>query len=206
MNAPDARRSPIQSRSKATVEALLDATAQVLVAEGYDRASTNRIARRAGVSIGTLYQYFSSKEALVRALVQRHTAEMLALLAAHVGDLRDAPLPEAIRTYVRAMLRAHAVAPDLHRVLVHEAIQSCFDCIQDSDARARALVRVFLAHRQAEIRPRDLDTATFVLVTSVEAVTHAAVLTGLAADPARLARLEDELVALVTSYLTGTTA
>jgi AcrR family transcriptional regulator len=67
------RKSASQKRSRVTVDTLLEATARVLVKQGYDRASTNRIAATAGVSIGSLYQYFPNKEALVAALVARHS-------------------------------------------------------------------------------------------------------------------------------------
>ena len=66
------RRRPRQARAQATVDAIIQATARVLIEDGYDRASTNRIAQAAGVSIGSLYQYFPSKEALVAALVEEH--------------------------------------------------------------------------------------------------------------------------------------
>src|SRR5215468_4646197 len=70
------RKTASQERSRLTVEALLEATARILTKEGYDRASTNRIADVAGVSIGSLYQYFPSKEALVAAVIDRHMQEM----------------------------------------------------------------------------------------------------------------------------------
>src|SRR5208282_4089553 len=70
------RKLASQERSRSTVDALLEATARILVKEGYDRASTNRIAELAGVSIGSLYQYFPSKEALVAAVIDRHTQEV----------------------------------------------------------------------------------------------------------------------------------
>src|SRR5213082_1988183 len=70
------RKRPRQDRSKATVDAILTATARILMADGYDRASTNRIALAAGVSVGSLYQYFPSKEALVAALVENHLGRM----------------------------------------------------------------------------------------------------------------------------------
>ena len=70
------RKSASQERSRSTVDALLEATARVLVKEGYDRASTNRIAEVAGVSIGSLYQYFPNKEALVAAVIDRHTEQV----------------------------------------------------------------------------------------------------------------------------------
>src|SRR5260370_38447536 len=69
------RKLASQERSRSTVDALLEATARILVKEGYDQASTNRIAEVAGVSIGSLYQYFPSKEALRAAGIDRHTQE-----------------------------------------------------------------------------------------------------------------------------------
>ena len=70
------RKMASQKRSRATVDALVEATARILMKEGYDRASTNKIAAMAGVSIGSLYQYFPSKEALVAAVIERHTQEL----------------------------------------------------------------------------------------------------------------------------------
>src|SRR6516165_7192502 len=70
------RKLASQERSRLTVEALIEATARILTKDGYDRASTNRIAEAAGVSIGSLYQYFPSKEALVAGVIDRHTQEV----------------------------------------------------------------------------------------------------------------------------------
>ena len=70
------RKSASQVRSHLTVDALVEATARILMKEGYDKASTNKIAAVAGVSIGSLYQYFPSKEALVAAVIERHTHEL----------------------------------------------------------------------------------------------------------------------------------
>ena len=67
-----ARKIASQERSRATVEAILEATARILIREGFDKASTNRVAEVAGVSVGSLYQYFPSKDALVAALIARH--------------------------------------------------------------------------------------------------------------------------------------
>src|SRR5262249_7474993 len=73
----DLRKLPVQERSRVTVEALLEATARILVKEGFDAASTNRIAAVAGVSVGSLYQYFPSKESLVAALIDRHNQQIM---------------------------------------------------------------------------------------------------------------------------------
>jgi AcrR family transcriptional regulator len=71
------RKLATQQRSRATVAALVEATARILVREGFDKASTNRIAQVAGVSVGSLYQYFPSKEALVLAVLERHNRQIM---------------------------------------------------------------------------------------------------------------------------------
>ena len=70
----DPRKTPVQARSTATVDAILSATTQVLLSEGQERLTTTRVAYRAGVSVGTLYQYFPNKQTLLRAVLERHVA------------------------------------------------------------------------------------------------------------------------------------
>src|SRR5258708_22186871 len=91
------RKSASQERSRLTVDALLEATTRVLIKEGYDRASTNRIAEVAGVSIGSLYQYFPSKEALVAAVFDPHTPENFDGAREDLGTAGALPLQGAAR-------------------------------------------------------------------------------------------------------------
>src|SRR5579859_5011283 len=81
------RKHAAQDRSRATVDALVEATARILVRDGFDRASTNRIAAEAGVSIGSLYQYFPSKEALVAAVIDRHNQATMRLVRSALADV-----------------------------------------------------------------------------------------------------------------------
>src|SRR5689334_12776867 len=111
------RKSPRQERSKATVDTILDATARVLVQEGYDRASTNKIALRAGVSVGSLYQYFPSKEALVAALIDRHMEEMNGVFSERMTGLGEKPPEQLVRDVIEGMISAHKVEPKLHTVI-----------------------------------------------------------------------------------------
>jgi len=196
------RKSPKQKRSRATVAAILEATARVLVEDGYAKASTNRIAAVAGVSVGSLYQYFPSKQALVLALCQQHCEQMLTLLGDVSVALLDAPLPVAVRTWVKKMLEVHRLEPALHQVLVHVALQMGLETLHLFEQRARQLVRAYLERRRDEILPTDLDLAAFVLVTSVETVTHRVILES-KADAVPWAGLEDEICALVLRYLIG---
>lgn len=194
------RKIASQQRSQATVEALLDATARILVREGYDRASTNRIAAVAGVSVGSLYQYFPNKEALVAALIARHTREMLDLLKQAMEAVATLDLETAMRELIRAMVDAHRVDPALHRIFDEQIPRmGQLDEIEAIDREAYALVRAYLEARRHEIGVEDLDTATFICVTTVETLTHEAVLRH--PDTIDPASLVEEVTRLVVGYL-----
>ena len=205
------RKAPRQGRSQATVQAILDATARILVAGGYDRASTNRIALAAGVSIGSLYQYFPSKEALVASLVERHIDQMTAVIHKKLAELEHADITTAAREIVGAMLDAHLVDPKLHKVLMEQVPRTGrLEKVLGVEQQIEALVKMYLYARAAkgEIRCKNLDVAAFVLCNTVEGVTHAAMLqhtvrsagaNALAALPrdALVAELSDMLVRYV---------
>src|SRR5499426_4613118 len=114
------RKVASQARSRLTVDALLEATARILVKEGYDRASTNRIAEVAGVSIGSLYQYFPSKEALVAAVIDRHTQELSQVTRNAMVRMAARPIEVAAREFVSVAIDAHRVDPRLHAVLTEQ--------------------------------------------------------------------------------------
>src|SRR3569832_100549 len=111
------RKHATQDRSRMTVDALVEATARLLVKEGFDTMSTNKIAQAAGVSIGSLYQYYPSKEALVAAVVDRHHEQTMEIVGAALPDIVARPLEEAVRGIVTAANEAHRIDPKLHRVL-----------------------------------------------------------------------------------------
>ena len=197
------RKRPTQARAQATVDAILRATAHILRTAGWDACNTNAVAKRAGVSIGSLYQYFPSKEALVAALAEQHADEGLAVLLAAVQDdpARPRSLEASVRHYLRAMVMVHAVDPKLHRVLVEQVprLKGGRAVVARGSEQSAALVRQWLETQRAHLRRVDLDVATYLLVTAVEAVAHLQVLE----RPAQLdtETLIDELSALVLGYL-----
>jgi AcrR family transcriptional regulator len=194
------RKKPRQERSAATVDAILDATARVLCKTGYDHASTNRIAIAAGVSIGSLYQYFPSKEALVAALAERHMATMTALIRVKLAEVATAPMTVAVRTIIQAMFEAHAVDPALHKVLIEQVPRiGRLENLRAVESEVETLVTTLLEARKRELRRTDVDAIAFLLITVVEAVTHAAVLAEL--KPSRAQAVVDELTDLVLRYL-----
>ena len=199
------RKSASQARSRATVDALLGATTRVLVKNGYDRATTNRIARAAGVGIGSLYQYFPSKEALVAAVIDRHTTEVRAMVRESLVKVALRPLEVAVPELVRVMVDAHRVSPELHRVLVEQTPRlGRLEGVEAIDREAYALVRTYLEAHRDELDVPDLELAACVCVTTVEALTHAAVVRRPEAlTDERVPLLVDEVTRMIVQYLRG---
>ena len=197
------RKIAAQGRSRATVDALIEATACILIREGYDRASTNKIAAMAGVSIGSLYQYFPSKEALMVAVIERHTQDLSQVAREAFVKVAALPLESAARELVKAGIDGHRVNPKLHRVLDEQVPRT--GQLERVDAvvqNACVSFRDYLEAHRDEIDVADLDLAAFILVTTLEALTHSAVLhrPDLVADE-RVGAFVEEATRLVLRYL-----
>ncbi|KIA81134.1 hypothetical protein QR66_06375 [Chromobacterium piscinae] len=117
---PQPRKTPRQNRSRHAVAAILEAAARILASEGYAAFNTNRVAELAGVGIGSLYQYFPNKQALVAALHRRHGEETLAALDAALAASDGRPPREQLAAMVAAALDLHRRELGLHRVLERE--------------------------------------------------------------------------------------
>jgi AcrR family transcriptional regulator len=193
------RKNASQERSQATVDALVEATARILVSEGFDKASTNRIAEKAGVSVGSLYQYFPSKEALVAAVIVRHQKELLEIARRALIEVSALPVRQAVRKLVAVAIEAHRVDPKLHRVLAEQIPRTGkLEDVEVFNRETYALFRAWLQQHREEFRAVDLDLAAFVCVTSIEALTHAAVLHHSEMRPEPLI---DEATRLIVGYL-----
>ncbi|MFT3765332.1 MAG: TetR/AcrR family transcriptional regulator [Minicystis sp.] len=176
------------------------ATARILVREGYDRASTNKIALAAGVSIGSLYQYFPSKEALVAELLDRHCAEVIGVLAESAARYAYAPVPEAVQGAILAQVRAHRIDPALHRVLIEQVPRiGRLDQLAELDRKSAELVKGYLDAHRAELRVADTALAATFVVHTVKALTHIVVFDN--EDTGDEARIVDEITDVVVRYL-----
>jgi AcrR family transcriptional regulator len=196
------RKQASQARSRATVDALVEATARILVREGFDAASTNRIAELAGVSVGSLYQYFPSKEALVAAVIDRHHREIMQVVRGALAEVASEPLEPAVRKLVAVAIEAHRVDPKLHRVLTEQIPRTGrLENVETFSRQNYALFRAYLEGHRDEVRAVDLELAAFVCVTSIEALTHTAVLHHHDLSNAAMAALVDEAARLVVGYL-----
>ena len=194
------RKQPSQERSRITVEAILEAAARVLEERGYAGGTTNHIAERAGVSIGSLYEYFPNKDALVVALAERELDgerdEILALLEA-------APPREDLRSLLRRMVAAivdfHAQSPALHRILFDEAAHppEAHACVlRFEESLAHALERIL---RQRRLALRDADVSAHLVVQTAESLSHRFVLRGI--HELDRDTFVDEVTQLLASYL-----
>lgn len=174
---PQPRRQPRQARSQHMVEAILEATARVLVERGYAGTNTNLVAERAGVSVGSVYQYFPNKDSLVTALHERHAAQMYLAIDTVLASTRPRSLRGHIEAIVHAFLAAHQVEPALHKVLEKEF--PFFDAPKDgspADASIFRRVRDLLEEHRTQIAQRNLDLATWTVLQVMESLVHAAVI------------------------------
>jgi AcrR family transcriptional regulator len=199
------RKVASQERSRATVDALVEATARILVREGFDKASTNRIAEVAGVSVGSLYQYFPSKEALVVAVAERHQQEIMQTVRGELAEALAEPMEKAVRRLIAAAIKAHRVDPKLHRALAEQIPRvGKLEKLEAFNPENYVLFKGYLEGHRGELRVDDLELASFVCVTAIEALTHNAVLHHskmLSGDA--IETLIDESARLVIGYLKG---
>ena len=198
------RRWPGQERSRQTVAAILQAAGEILVRRGYAGATTNAIAKRAGVSIGSLYQYFPDKYAVYVGLLEEHCDEVHDELDTllHILGREDRPIAETLREVLETVIELHAAEPELHRVLFAEVPQPAH-IVQHRRAKEiefTVRTRDILRHHP-QVTVADLDTAAHVLVQTSHALMQWLVHSG----PEELdrERILTETVRMLSLYLTG---
>jgi AcrR family transcriptional regulator len=176
----DPRKTPIQSRSRETVRAILQAAARILAAEGPDALTTNHIARVAGVGIGSLYQYFPTRDAVVAALVDTRLDEDRVAVGEALVPLVGAPAREQIGGMVRLVMERQAeAAPWLARLLPLLPALDREERAQRMVRESTALVATLLLAHPDTLRPelRDparLDVALFATSRGLRGLVNAA--------------------------------
>ena len=194
------RKQPRQARSRQTVAAILQATAQVLMTNGYDGTTTNLVAEKAGVSIGSLYEYFPNKESLVAALASVHVAELMA----RVDAVLSMPIDETPRAVVAALIRAgldaHRIDPALHKVLVEQVPRiGTLAASLDISSVLQRKIEGDLRRRAPRLPAARVRMIALVLETCIEALTHRAVVD--APDWLETGEIEREALRLLEPYI-----
>jgi AcrR family transcriptional regulator len=170
------RKSPRQARSQATVGAILDAAARVLVERGYAATNTNLVAELAGVSVGSLYQYFPNKDALIAALHQRHTRQMNEVAERMLAIDDRLSFDEALSRAIEGLVEAHRVEAGLHRVLERQlAGLATLDDHAEVERNMSEQIQKLLRRYPDDVKVPDLRLATYVLIHSLHSLVHAVV-------------------------------
>jgi AcrR family transcriptional regulator len=168
------RKQPVQARSETTVLAIHEASIQVLLSIGYRKLTTTRVAERAGVSVGTLYQYFPNRQALIRAVLERYLMEMSASIQADCQTLRGRSLDEIARGLVDAMIAAKWRRLEVSRAM-HEPLVEVggAELVRASAARGASLVADLL-RSCSEIGAVDVEPLAVFLVMACTSMLQAA--------------------------------
>lgn len=190
------RRKAKQPRARETVEVVLEGAAQVLLARGYASATTNRIAQAAGVSVGTVYEYFSDKEEVFAALIERELGAIVVAVQGQTID-PDASVSDQVAGILGATMAAMPHGPELFRMLEQVPDAAFRKRLAEARRGVTAFVRRLLEVHRTELRVDDLDLAAFMVVAAAEGVG------GSAASELFDDRLRLALAEMLDAYLTG---
>lgn len=197
------RKAPVQARAVETRDRILDAAARVFGHHGYAAGTTNRIAEAAGLSVGSLYQYFPNKDAILVELVRRHlVAGMTAVEAALTSVAGDDPDVEALlEAVVDAVIATHAGDPALHQVLFEESPRPPELLVELHEMERVAVARASeLLAADPRVRVADPELAARIVVTTVESLVHRTIATR-SPEPVDVPAFRRELLTLLTRYL-----
>jgi len=191
------RKEPRQERSRDTVEAILRATARILGRHGWEALTTNQVAEVAGVSVGSLYQYFPNKLALIEAVRRQHFRDVLAALAAAEDSGKASA--ERIESVVEGMIRVHGRDPAVHQVLLEESPRSRVSKAAHDEFGAEYLRRyeALIGGSGRALSGERRKIAAQVLSAAIAGVVHDAARRGTLTSP----ELKRELIHLVSAYV-----
>ncbi|MGA7316045.1 MAG: TetR/AcrR family transcriptional regulator [Silvibacterium sp.] len=193
------RRQPKQRRARQTVDAVLDAVVRVLKREGFHAVTTNRVAEVAGVSIGSVYQYFPNKRAIFVALHERHIEEIDRMVETKLIEHAASSLDDLLSAMIEAMIDAHSADPELYELLLSEVPHRA-DGTRDFAVRLHGAFLLAISSRAHELKKgRNLDKLVFVVTHMVESLSHGALFRRL--PRVSLAEAKAEIVRAVLAYL-----
>ena len=198
-NRSSSRRKPKQRRARETVDAVLEAVVKLLKREGFTAVTTNRVAQVAGVSIGSVYQYFPDKQAIFVALHQRHIQEIDRIVQSTLIEHAASSLQDLMSAMIEAMIDAHETDPELYQLLLTEVPHRAGGT-QDFAERLHSAFLLAIASRTHELKKgRNLDKLVFVVTHMVESLSHGALFRR--PKSLSLAAAKAEIVRAVMAYL-----
>jgi AcrR family transcriptional regulator len=195
----DLRRTPQQERSREMVERIIAAGQRVLLRDGYERTTTNRVADEADISPGSLYQYFPDKETILAAVIDRYAADLSTELTAVLADRLDEPGPELVRAAFTGLLDVLSENIEYLRLVVEVLPRAQFGSWTTAlEQRISDLVTAYLSINKSQTRVDEPATSAWILVRMVEHLTIQYVLEQPAIPREKFI---DEMVEMTLSYL-----
>ena len=194
-----ARKQPRQTRSQVTVDAVFEASIQVLLSDGPRRLTTTRVAERAGVSVGTLYQYYPNKQALLYAVLERHLQRVGDSVAAAARASHHASLAAMVSAVVDAFVRAKTERIAESRALYSVANELDSTALVRSVGQRSCEVVAAMLATASDAHFADLSLTSFIVVNAMVGPTRAMLEAG--APPKLLRALRGQLTALCLGYL-----
>lgn len=195
-------KKPTQARSQFTVDAIVEAAIQVFEEHGYAAGTTTRIDERAGVSIGSLYQYFPNKDSILVAIAERHLEECRRASMQVFAKAQDQPqtLESLLRLLVEGAVALHAHNPKLHQLLSEEIPlpENVWQAFEALEQKLIDNVTKALSHH-LQISTQEIGLSAYLVVQIVETMTHKLVLHP--PNQHDLADCTDEIVLLLLRYL-----
>ena len=197
------RKTPIQARAAVTVEAIEEATIQVLLAGGLDLLTTNRVAKRAGVSVGTLYQYYPNKQSLLFALFEQHMEKVSETMETACDNARGKPLLEMVGEVVQRFLDAKLARTDISTALykISGEIGGPSIVRRTTNRCRKALVDLIQTAPDLVLPPDKF--AVELMFAAMSGATRTVLEAG--ATPAMVSNLRKHLVLLCQSYMVAAT-
>ena len=193
------RKTPVQARAAVTVRAISEATIQVLLKEGGHRLTTTRVAERAGVSVGTLYQYFPNKQSLLFAALTDHLNHVASAVEAACAQARHRPLDDMLRAAIEAFVDAKTARLDVSVALYQIAADVGGPALAKRvGLRSRKAVEVMLQTAPDLTSPPDAFAVDMMFAAMAGATRH---VLEAEASPAMIRGLRQHLVVLCQSYM-----
>ncbi|MFN7092111.1 MAG: TetR/AcrR family transcriptional regulator [Allorhizobium sp.] len=195
------RKRPRQARAAATVDAIYEATIQVLLSDGPHRLTTTRVAERAGVSVGTMYQYFPQKQALIHALNERYLERLAEKIEATCREQYGAPAGTMVEALIETYWRAKTERPEVTRALYRSVADLDNAALIDRFARRVDKATIAMLETASDMRFADLKTINRTLVTVIFGAVRNAFERELADTEA--AAVMQQLVLMCRRYVDG---
>jgi len=165
----DVRKMPSQKRSAETLGYILEAGTRIIDEAGFEGVSTTGVAKLAGVSVGTLYQYFPNKEALVAAIIESCARGEIEMVEQAIFANIEKPFPTICREAIKIMFAYHAKHPNRQLVVAKEIMRiGREDIVHDYELQVVTLVEQFLSANRDKIAIKNTETAAFIIVYNLE--------------------------------------